>query len=71
VVAVRAGEDNVLSAELHQAFRMEKIAARLQEDMLVSEAAATRLQSVVPCREVPGAFELHGFGGNHRFYAVA
>ena len=69
--AVRAGEDNVLSAELHQAFRMEKIAARLERDMLASEAAAARLQAVLPCHVLPGAFELPGFAGNHRFFEVA
>jgi class 3 adenylate cyclase len=69
--AVRAGEDNVLSAELHQAFRMEKIAARLQKDMLASAAAAERLQEVLPCQALPDAFELPGFAGAHRFFEIA
>ena len=69
--AVRAGEDNVLSAELHQAFRMEKIAARLQKDMLASAAAAELLQQVVPCHALPDAFELPGFTGIHRFFEIA
>lgn len=69
--AVRAGEDNVLSAELHQAFRMEKIAARLQQDMVASAAAAERLQEVVTCRALPGLFELPGFTGAHRFFEIA
>jgi len=69
--SVRTGEDNVLSAELHQAFRMEKIAARLQRDMLASAAAAERLQEVVTCRALPGVFELPGFTGTHRFFEIA
>lgn len=69
--AVRAGEDNVLSAELHQAFRMEKIAARLQKDMLASAAAAELLQQVVPCHALPDSFELPGFIGTHRFFEIA
>ena len=69
--SVRTGEDNVLSAELHQAFRMEKIAARLQRDMLVSTAAAESLQEVMACRELPGGFELAGFTGIHRFFEIA
>ncbi|HEV2805667.1 MAG TPA: FHA domain-containing protein [Chthoniobacterales bacterium] len=69
--AVRSGEDNVLSAELHQAFRMEKIAARLQQDMVASEAAAKRLEEVLSCRVLPGVFELSGFTGGHRFFEVA
>lgn len=69
--AVRAGEDNVLSAELHQAFRMEKIAAHLERDMLASEAAAERLQAVLACRALPGVFELPGFAGGHRFFEIA
>jgi class 3 adenylate cyclase len=69
--AVRTGEDNVLSAELHQAFRMEKVAARLQQDMLASAAAAERLEEVMTCRALPGTHELHGFSGSHRFFEVA
>lgn len=66
--AVIAGEDSVSSAELHQAFRMEKIAARLQRDMLASEAAAALLAGVLPCRALPGVFELPGFTGTYRFF---
>lgn len=69
--SVRTGEDNVLSAELHQAFRMEKVAARLQVEMLASATAAERLQEVIPCRALPGAFELPGFTGTHRFFEIA
>jgi class 3 adenylate cyclase len=69
--SVRTGEDNVLSAELHQAFRMEKIAARLQRDMLASAAAAERLEEVVTCRALPGVFELPGFTGTQRFFEIA
>ncbi len=68
--SVRAGEDNVLSVELHEAFRMEKLAGRLQQDMLASEAAAKALQDVLPCDAVPGAFELPGFAGKYRFFSV-
>lgn len=69
--SVRTGEDNVLSAELHQAFRMEKVAARLQQDMLASAAAAERLQEVMTCRALPGTHELPGFTGAQRFFEVA
>jgi class 3 adenylate cyclase len=69
--AVRAGEDNVLSAELHQAFRMEKIAARLQKDMLVSAAAAELLHPVLPCHALPDTYELPGFSGAYRFFELA
>lgn len=69
--SVRTGEDNVLSAELHQAFRMEKIAARLQQDMLASAAAAERLQEVMACRALPGVYELPGFRAGHRFFEIA
>jgi pSer/pThr/pTyr-binding forkhead associated (FHA) protein len=69
--AVRAGEDNVSSAELHQAFRMEKVAARLQKDMLASAAAAELLQGVIPCHPLPDSFELPGFTGAYRFFEIA
>jgi class 3 adenylate cyclase len=69
--SVRSGEDNVLSADLHQAFRMEKVAGRLQRDMLVSAVAAERLQEVMECRVLPGVFELPGFTGTHRFFEIA
>lgn len=69
--AVRTGEDNVLSAELHQAFRMEKVAAGLPYDMLASAAAAERLQEVMRCRLLPGGHELRGFLGIHRFFEIA
>lgn len=69
--SVRSGEDNVLSADLHQAFRMEKIAGRLQRDMLVSAVAAERLREVMECRALPGVFELPGFTGTHRFFEIA
>jgi pSer/pThr/pTyr-binding forkhead associated (FHA) protein len=67
---VRAGEENVLSAELHQAFRMEKIAAKLKEDMVASAAAALELQKVLKCSLLPGEHELPGFAGMHKFYRV-
>lgn len=67
---VRAGEENVLSAELHQAFRMEKIAGKLKQDMVVSAAAAQDLQKVIPCTLLPGEHELPGFVGLHKFYRV-
>ena len=67
---VRAGEDNVLSNDLHQAFRMEKIAGRLSEDMIASEAAAQLLQAAIECELLPGVFQLPGFEGDHRFYRV-
>jgi pSer/pThr/pTyr-binding forkhead associated (FHA) protein len=67
---VRPGEENVLSAELHQAFRMEKIAARLAQNIVASEAAVAELKKVLPCNLLPGEFELKGFAGLHRFYRV-
>lgn len=67
---VLAGEDNVLSAELHQAFRMEKIAAKLNQEVIASAAAVTDLQKVLPCVPVPGEFELPGFPGKHQFFRV-
>lgn len=68
--AVRAGEENVLSAELHQAFRMEKVAAQLGCDLLASNAAAERLAQAVPCSPVPGSFPLAGFKGAHQFFEI-
>jgi pSer/pThr/pTyr-binding forkhead associated (FHA) protein len=67
---VLAGEDNILSAELHQAFRMEKIAARLTQNIVASEAAVAELKKVLPCELLPGEFDLRGFTGLHRFYRV-
>ncbi|HMJ06738.1 MAG TPA: FHA domain-containing protein [Chthoniobacterales bacterium] len=69
--AVIAGEDNVSSAELHRAFRMEKIAARLQQDMLASEAAAERLRQAVTCRALSDVYTLPGFTGGYRFFEVS
>jgi class 3 adenylate cyclase len=69
--AVRTGEENVLSAELNRAFRMEKIAADLKRDMLASEAAAERLQEIMTCRVLPEVRELRGFTGVHRFFEIA
>lgn len=69
--AVRADEDNVLGAELHQAFRMEKIAARLQKDMLASAAAADPLHPILPCHALPDTYELPGFSGAYRFFEIA
>jgi class 3 adenylate cyclase len=67
---VRAGEDSVLSAELHQAFRMEKIAAQLAQNIVASEAAAAELKKVLPCHLLEGEYPLRGFTGLHRFYRV-
>ena len=67
---VRAGEDNVLSMELHRAFRMEKIAAKLGQGMVVSSEAVEILRTVMPCYDLPGEFELPGFAGKHRFFSV-
>jgi class 3 adenylate cyclase len=69
--AVRAGEDNVLGAELHQAFRMEKLAGRLQKDLLASAAAADFLHPVMSCRALPDTYELPGFSGTYRFFEIA
>jgi pSer/pThr/pTyr-binding forkhead associated (FHA) protein len=67
---VRAGEENVLSMELHRAFRMEKIAARLGQPIVASQEAVESLRTVLPCRDLAGEFELPGFPGRHRFFAV-
>jgi class 3 adenylate cyclase len=67
---VLAGEENVLSAELHQAFRMEKIAAKLNQEVVASAVAVPELQAVLPCVLVPGEFELPGFPGKHQFFRV-
>jgi hypothetical protein len=49
---------------------MEKIAARLAQNIVASEAAVEDLREVLPCELLPGEFELPGFPGLHRFYRV-
>lgn len=68
--SVCAGEENVLSSELHRAFRMEKIAARLEQNVVASEAAAASLREVIECRLLSGVFELPGFPESHRLFQV-
>lgn len=63
------GEENVLGAEVHFAFRMEKLAAMLRLHTLVSEAAASRLDRALPLAD-QGRHGLSGFEGDHRFYSV-
>jgi hypothetical protein len=50
---------------------MEKIAARLQKDMLISAAAAELLHPVLPCHALPDTYELPGFSGAYRFFELA
>jgi adenylate cyclase len=64
---VSLGEDNLSGPEVNFAFRMEKLAGSLGEEILLSEAAATACQHLWPVEEV-GGHALSGFEGVFRFF---
>lgn len=64
------GEESLSGLDLIYVFRMEKLAAQLGCDFLVSEAAGARLAGALPLMDL-GMQELTGIdGGLRRFYGV-
>lgn len=63
------GEESLGGPEVNFAFRMEKVAGTNGLSILVSEPAAAVLGDRLPLGEVR-CFEVPGFAGTHRFYAV-
>ena len=61
-------EERISGREVHFAFRAEKLASKLGELRLLSEAAWARLAALVEARET-GRHRLHGFDGDFGFYA--
>jgi adenylate cyclase len=67
---VSVGEEERISGSgVHFAFRMEKLAARLDAPRLLSETAWARLAALVAAREV-GRHSLPGFGDQFQFYTL-
>ncbi len=58
---VRLGEESFLGKEINRAFRLERLAASLNETCLLSGAAQTYLKTWFACEEI-GVHQLRGFG---------
>lgn len=63
------GEENLLGSEVNFIFRLEKLAARLREPVVVSAAAAAALQQGFPTKRC-GAYVLKGFPGRHECWVL-
>jgi adenylate cyclase len=63
------GEDNLSGPEVNFAFRMEKLAGKLGEQFLVSEAAAAPCMKLWKLEEA-GASAVPGFAGSFRFFRL-
>lgn len=61
------GEENLSGGEMHFIFRMEKMAAPLGIDCLLSEPAQSQFGNLVASSPV-GEHAVSGFEGKHRFY---
>lgn len=68
--AVSLGENSLIGPDVNYIFRMEKVAAQLKEQCLLSAAAAAQLFPAGGCRSV-GRHHLHGFEGDFEFFAPA
>jgi class 3 adenylate cyclase len=66
--SLQPGEDNLMGPEVHFVFRMEGLAKALARPVLLSEAAARRLEGHWPFKEV-GRYGLKGFEGRFAFYS--
>lgn len=63
------GEENLLGAEVNYIFRLEKLATRLREPMVVSAAAQAPLQHDFPTK-CCGSYTLKGFPGTHECWVL-
>lgn len=63
------GEENLLGSEVNFIFRLEKLAARLREPVVVSAVAAAALQQDFPTKRC-GSFVLKGFPGRHECWVL-
>lgn len=68
--AAALGEESLMGADLNFAFRIEKVAGQLQENLFLSEAAANILQPSLAVEAIPGEHEVRDFPGVHRFYRL-
>ena len=64
-----SGEENLFGSEVNFVFRLEKLAARLRESMVVSGAAAGPLQVHFPTK-LCGSYVLKGFPGKHECWVL-
>jgi len=64
------GANNISGLEVIYVFRMEKVAARLERDAVVSAAARAALAPHLPF-ESAGVHALDGFPGEHELFSVA
>ena len=62
------GEDSLVGSEVNFVFRMEKVAGGLQEQRLISEAAATQLEPLGLITPL-GSHKVPSFEGRHSFYS--
>ena len=62
-------EETLMGTEVNLAFRLEKLAARLNESCGISDTAHERLQSLVAARQL-GEYELKGFEGKRPLFSV-
>jgi adenylate cyclase len=63
------GEESLMGGEVNLIFRLEKLASSLGEPCCMSEAAHTKLCQLIATRSL-GEFELKGFEGKCRFFAI-
>ena len=63
------GEESLSGKDVTFAFRMEDLASRIGSELLLSEAAISKLDEL--CKPVPeGAHPLAGFDGEHPFFSL-
>lgn len=65
------GEESLLSDDLSFTFRLEKVAANMAVQVLLSAAAAKALHGLLPLQERAYGEEIKGFPGPHAFYVLA
>ena len=63
------GEESLMGPEVHFVFRLEKLAATLARNSIVSNTAARHLAPLIPLESL-GGHSLHGFEGGHLCYAI-
>jgi class 3 adenylate cyclase len=68
--ALGGGEQTLMGSDMHYTFRMEKLAGRLGEAVIVSAAAAQALGKALDLRSL-GQHALQGFSGEFEFFGAA
>jgi adenylate cyclase len=63
------GEESLMGTEVNFAFRLEKLAAALGEVSGLSDAASSKLEGLIPSRQL-GDFEMKGFVHKRSFFVV-